>query len=61
MIMTSSKLIIPASSMSTKYGDPICLPKLAALDPTLSGFDSGAAMAMQMQIINSKLIKGIGF
>jgi hypothetical protein len=47
--------------MITKYGEPIALPKLAAIDPTVSGFDSGAAMAMQMQIINSKLIKGIGF
>lgn len=46
--------------MTEKYGQPIKLPNLSAVEPTISGFSSGAYMTHQMHIIYSDFFHGAG-
>ena len=49
-----------AGYMTATYGEPIALPALEAIQPTVSGFSSGASMTSQLLVIYSDFFRGAG-
>jgi hypothetical protein len=55
-----SEYAIRSGGLTETYGDPVTLPALGAITPSISGFSSGAYMSTQLQVIFSKLFKAVG-